>query len=64
TVTLSYLKYATDMGVMPTWVLFTEYLVLFALLILGYIFKHWISPKSMARRSPFHKTVKWLEVHK
>ncbi|MGD8262310.1 MAG: hypothetical protein PVJ22_08105, partial [Desulfobacterales bacterium] len=48
TVTLSYLKYATDMGVMPTWVLFTEYLVLFALLILGYIFKHWISPKSMA----------------
>ena len=64
TVTLSYLKYATDMGVMPTWVLFTEYLVLFALLILGYIFKHWISPKSMARSSPFHKTVKWLEVHK
>ncbi|MGD9259406.1 MAG: hypothetical protein PVG44_03115 [Desulfobacterales bacterium] len=64
TVTLSYLKYATDMGVMPTWVLFTEYLVLFALLILGYIFKNWISPKSMARRSPFHKTVKWLEVHK
>ena len=64
TVTLSYLKYATDMGVMPTWVLFTEYLVLFALLILGYIFKYWISPKSMARRSPFHKTVKWLEVHK
>jgi len=64
TVTLSYLKYATDMGVMPTWVLFTEYLVLFALLILGYIFKHWISPKSMARRSPFHKTFKWLEVHK
>ena len=64
TVTLSYLKYVTDMGVMPTWVLFTEYLVLFALLILGYIFKHWIPPKSMARRSPFHKTAKWLEVHK
>ena len=64
TVTLSYLKYVTDMGVMPTWVLLTEYLLLFALLILGYIFKHWFSPKSITRRSPFYKTDKWIEVHK
>ena len=64
TVTLSYLKYVTDTGVVPTWVLLTEYLVLFALLFLGYIFKHWLPSKSLARRSPFHKTAKWLEVHK
>ena len=39
TVTLSYLKYVSPQGIMPTWVLLAEYLPLFALLALGYIFR-------------------------
>ncbi len=39
TVTLSYLKYASPRGIMPTWVLLVEYLPLFALLTGGYIFR-------------------------
>jgi len=35
TVTLSYLKYVTAQGIMPTWVLLTEYLPLFILLAAG-----------------------------
>ena len=37
TVTLSYLKYVSPQGIMPTWVLQVEYLPLFALLAVGYI---------------------------
>ena len=40
TVTLSYLKYVSPQGIMPTWVLLAEYLPLFALLAAGYIFRH------------------------
>ena len=36
TVTLSYLKYVTVQGIMPVWVLHTEYLPLFALLAAGF----------------------------
>jgi hypothetical protein len=39
TVTLSYLKYMSPEGIMPDWVLLVEYLPLFALLVVGYIFK-------------------------
>ena len=39
TVTLSYLKYVSPQGIMPTWVLQAEYLPLFALLAAGYIFR-------------------------
>jgi hypothetical protein len=39
TVTLSYLKYTSPQGIMPTWILLVEYLPLFALLIAGYIFR-------------------------
>jgi hypothetical protein len=39
TVTLSYLKYTSPQGIMPTWILLIEYLPLFALLIAGYIFR-------------------------
>jgi len=38
TVTLSYLKYVSPQGIMPTWILLAEYLPLFALLVAGYIF--------------------------
>jgi hypothetical protein len=37
TVTLSYLKYTSPQGIMPTWILLAEYLPLFALLTGGYI---------------------------
>ena len=39
TVTLSYLKYVSDKGIMPTWVLLAEYLPLFALLATGFILR-------------------------
>jgi len=39
TVTLSYLKYVSAQGIMPTWVLLAEYLPLFALLAAGSILK-------------------------
>jgi hypothetical protein len=41
-VSLSYLKYVSPQGIMPTWVLVVEYLPLFALLATGYIFKKYI----------------------
>jgi hypothetical protein len=37
TVTLSYLKYVSPRGIMPTWILLVEYLPLFALLAAGHI---------------------------
>ncbi len=39
TVTLSYLKYASPQGMMPTWILLIEYLPLFTLLPAGYILR-------------------------
>jgi hypothetical protein len=39
TVTLSYLKYVSPQGIMPTWILLVEYLPLFALLAAGYILR-------------------------
>jgi alpha-1,6-mannosyltransferase len=38
-VTLSYLKYVTSSGIMPTWILMLEYIPLFTLLAAGYILK-------------------------
>jgi hypothetical protein len=40
TVTLSYLKYTSPQGIMPTWILLIEYLPLFALMAAGWILKH------------------------
>ena len=40
TVTLSYLKYASPQGIMPTWILLIEYLPLFSLLAAGWILKY------------------------
>jgi alpha-1,6-mannosyltransferase len=39
TVTLSYLKYVSPRGIMPTWIPLAEYLPLFALPAVGFIFK-------------------------
>jgi len=41
TVTLSYLKYTSPGGIMPTWILLVEYLPLFALLATGFIFSQY-----------------------
>jgi Gpi18-like mannosyltransferase len=40
TVTLSYLKYASPQGIMPTWILLIEYLPLISLLAAGCILKY------------------------
>ena len=40
TVTLSYLKYTSPQGIMPTWILLIEYLPLCALLAAGWILKY------------------------
>jgi len=40
TVTLSYLKYTSPQGIMPTWVLLVEYVPLFALLAAGWLFRY------------------------
>ena len=39
TVTLSYLKYTSPQGIMPTWILLIEYLPLFSLLAAGWILR-------------------------
>ena len=51
-VTLSYIKYVTPSGIMPTWVLWLEYGLLFVLLSGGYIFRRTVyqdreTPKSL-----------------
>ena len=55
TVSLSYLKYTSPQGIMPGWILLVEYLPLFALLIVGYIFRgynrrHKSSGKGFSRK--------------
>ena len=55
TVSLSYLKYASPQGIMPAWVLLTEYLPLFAFLAAGYLLKrhvhrHKISEMDIRRK--------------
>jgi alpha-1,6-mannosyltransferase len=40
TVTLSYLKYTSPQGIMPTWILLIEYLTLFSFLAAGRILKY------------------------
>ena len=48
TVTLSYLKYVSPQGIMPTWILLVEYLPLFALLAAGYILREYTSRGKIA----------------
>jgi len=49
-VTLSYLKYASPQGIMPTWILLVEYLPLFALLITGFMFSKYNRRQKIAGR--------------
>ena len=47
TVTLSYLKYVSPQGIMPTWVLVTEYLPFFVILAGGFILSKYYGWKSI-----------------
>jgi len=48
TVTLSYLKYTSPRGIMPTWILLVEYLPLFALLATGFIFRQYAKRRKIS----------------
>ncbi len=48
TVTLSYLKYTSPQGIMPTWILLVEYLPLFALLAAGFIFRKYNASRKIS----------------
>jgi len=57
-VTLSYLKYVTPSGIMPSWVLLLEYGMLFVLLAGGYIFgrtayQNRETPKSLRQKQRY-----------
>jgi hypothetical protein len=53
TVTLSYLKYTSLQGIMPTWILLIEYLPLFALLAAGSILKFRLKGSGLPWRDCF-----------
>lgn len=62
-VTLSYIKYVTPSGIMPTWVLWLEYGLLFVLMSGGYIFRRTVyqdrkTPKSLRQKQRY-----FLETH-
>ncbi len=48
TVTLSYLKYTSPQGIMPTWIPLAEYFPLFALLAAGHILRKYTSRNKIA----------------
>jgi hypothetical protein len=62
-VTLSYLKYVTPSGIMPTWVLLLEYGLLFVLLTGGYIFRWSDYQNRGTPLSPGQKQRYLLETH-
>ena len=64
TVALSYIKYVSPMGIMPTWVLLFEYLPLFALLAIGYIFKRYAPQNWVNGFFPANRTKKIMEAQK
>ncbi len=64
TVALSYIKYATPMGIMPVWVLLLEYLPLFALLAIGYIFKRYAPENWVSGFLFVNRTKKYVETQK
>lgn len=64
TVALSYIKYATSMGIMPVWVLLLEYLPLFALLAIGFIFKRYAPENWVSGLFFVNRTKKFVEVQK
>ena len=47
TVTLSYLKYTSSLGIMPTWIFLVEYLPLFALLAAGFILRQYAGQRKI-----------------
>jgi hypothetical protein len=55
TVTLSYLKYTSPRGIMPTWVLLVEYLPLLALLAAGFILRKYAKRRKILGMQFNHK---------
>ena len=47
TVTLSYLKYTSALGIIPTWIFLVEYLPLFALLAAGFILRQYAGQRKI-----------------
>jgi len=64
TVTLSYLKYTSPPGIMPTWVLLVEYLPLFALLAAGFILKQYGQQRKHSGMEFSRKKEEMAEVHR
>jgi hypothetical protein len=64
TVALSYIKYATPMGIIPVWVLLLEYLPLFALLAIGYIFNGYTPQSWVGGLFPVNRAKKFSEAKK
>jgi hypothetical protein len=64
TVALSYIKYVSPSGIMPVWVLLIEYVPLFALLAIGYIFKRYTHQNWVCGFFPANKTKPFMEAQK
>ncbi|UCD90484.1 MAG: DUF2029 domain-containing protein [Desulfobacterales bacterium] len=64
TVAWSYLKYTTPMGIMPVWVLLLEYLPLFTILAIGYIYNQYTQHNGIYSLFGANKTEKFAEVKK
>jgi alpha-1,6-mannosyltransferase len=62
-VSLSYIKYVTPSGIMPTWVLLLEYGLLFVLLAGGYIFRRTVYQDRETPKSLRHNQRYFLEPH-
>jgi alpha-1,6-mannosyltransferase len=62
TVTLSYLKYASPQGIMPTWVLWAEYLSLFVMLTAGFMLSKYTGRDKMSALALAHKKEKMVGI--
>ncbi len=63
TVSLSYLKYTSPQGIMPTWILLVEYLPLFALLATGFILRQYATRHKISGMEFNHKKKRWRGCH-
>ena len=62
TVSLSYLKYTSPQGIMPTWILLVEYLPLFALLATGFILRQYATRRKISGMNFSRKNEEIAEV--
>jgi len=62
TVSLSYLKYTSPQGIMPTWILLVEYLPLFTLLATGFILRQYATRRRISSMNFSRKNEEITEV--